>query len=432
MKTVYMCFSTDVIHSGHMKIIREASKLGSIVAGILPNEVIATVDRQPITTQEERMKVFQGVKGIDRVIKQNTLSYADVLTELKPDYVVHGDDWKTSVMSGVRQEVIDILARQGGELVEFPYTHDESLELLERQLRGHSSLPDARRAKLRHMLQNLDRPLRFIEAHSGLAGLICENTSVIRDGEPRSFDGMWLSSLTDSTIKGKPDIELVDLTSRMRTVDEIMEVTTKPIIFDGDTGGLIEHFVHNIQTMERSGISAVIIEDKVGLKKNSLFGTDVEQTQDTIEHFCQKIAAGKSALKTQEFMLIARIESLILKAGLEDALTRARAYVKSGADGIMIHSKEKEPDEILAFCDRFRAEDKLTPLVVVPTTFNTITEEELGAHGVNIIIYANQLIRSSYPAMKSTAESILLNSRAMEASDEYCMPIKTILNLINC
>lgn len=432
MKTVYMCFSTDIIHSGHMKIITEAAKLGSIIAGILPNEVIATYDRQPITTQEERIKVFQCVKGIDRVVKQNTLSYADALERFHPDYVVHGDDWRTGVMSHIRQEVIDILARQGGELVEFPYTHDESLRILERQLKGQCGLPDVRRARLRHMLSNLERPLRFIEAHSGLSGLICENTSVICDGETRSFDGMWLSSLTDSTIKGKPDIELVDLTSRMRTVDEIMEVTTKPIIFDGDTGGLIEHFVHNIQTLERRGVSAVIIEDKVGLKKNSLFGTDVEQTQDTIEHFCQKIAAGKKVLKTQEFMLIARIESLILNVGMKDALDRASAYVAAGADGIMIHSKEKKPDEVLEFCDRFRSIDKNTPLVVVPTTYNTITEEELGQHGINIIIHANQLIRSSYPAMQKTAESILLNGNSNEASDAYCMPIKNILNLINC
>lgn len=432
MKTVYMCFSTDIIHSGHMKIITEAAKLGSIIAGILPNEVIATYDRQPITTQEERIKVFQCVKGIDRVVKQNTLSYAEVLEWLHPDYVVHGDDWRTGVMSHVRQEVIDILACQGGELVEFPYTYDESLHVLEQQLRGQCGLPDVRRARLRHMLNNLERPLRFLEAHSGLSGMICENTSVICGGETRSFDGMWLSSLTDSTIKGKPDIELVDLTSRLRTVDEIMEVTTKPIIFDGDTGGLIEHFVHNIQTLERRGVSAVIIEDKVGLKKNSLFGTDVEQTQDTIEHFSQKIAAGKKALKTQEFMLIARIESLILKAGLKDALARANAYVAAGADGIMIHSKENRPDEVLEFCDRFRSIDKTIPLVVVPTTYNTITEEELGQHGINIIIHANQLIRSSYPAMKKTAESILLNGNSKEAGDAYCMPIKTILNLINC
>ena len=431
MKTVYMSFSTDVIHGGHIKIINEAAKLGSIVAGVLPNEVIASYGRQPLTSQEERMEVLQCVKGIDRVIKQNTISYAQVLEQLRPDYVVHGDDWQTGVMKPIRQEVIDILSQQGGQLVEFPYTHNETLDRLKIHLRGQSGLPDVRRPRLKNMLKKINRPLRFIEAHNGLSGLICENTSVFYRGEAHSFDGMWLSSLCYSTIKGKPDIELVDLTSRMKTVDEIMEVTTKPIIFDGDTGGQIEHFVHNIQTLERNGISATIIEDKIGLKKNSLFGVDAEQAQDSIPHFCKKISEGKKALKTQEFMLIARIESLILEVGMEDALSRAFAYVGSGADGIMIHSKQKEPDEVLEFCNRFREKDIKTPIVVVPTTFDTLTEEELAQHGVNVIIYANQLIRSAYPAMKAAAESILVNRRAKEASEQYCMPIKTILTLID-
>lgn len=428
-KTVYMCFATDILHSGHIKIISKAAQLGAVVAGILPNEVIATYDRLPVTTLEERIKVFEHIKGIDRVIVQPALSYRSVLEELRPDYVVHGDDWKTGVLQGIRQEVVEILAQQGGELVEFPYTYDETLMQIESQLRCQSALPDSRRPRLRHLLQHAERPLRFLEAHSGLSGIICERTTIVKDGKPRSFDGMWLSSLCDSTTKAKPDIELVDLTSRMRTVDEIMEVTTKPIIFDGDTGGLIEHFVHNIQTIERSGISSVIIEDKVGLKKNSLFGTDVAQQQDSIEHFCEKISQGKKALKTHDFMLIARIESLILKAGMEDALKRAAAYVNAGADGIMIHSKRKEPDEILTFCDAFHAERPEIPIVVVPTTFDEVTEDAFYEHGVRIVIYANHLIRSAYPAMRATAERILQEGRCKEASEELCMPIKDIISL---
>lgn len=429
MKKVYMCFATDILHSGHIKIIAEAAQLGSVVAGVLPNEVIATYDRLPITTLEERMRVFENIKGIDQVVVQPTLSYRGILEKVRPDYVVHGDDWKSGVLQGIRQEVINILEKQGGELVEFPYTCDEVLMQIEGQMRRQSALPDSRRPRLRHMLQHVDRPLRFLEAHSGLSGVICEKTTIIKDGRPKSFDGMWLSSLCDSTIKAKPDIELVDLTSRLKTADEIMEVTTKPIIFDGDTGGLIEHFVHNIQTVERSGISAIVIEDKVGLKKNSLFGTEVAQSQDNIEHFCEKIRRGKEALKTQDFMLIARIESLILKAGIKDALQRAVAYTTAGADGIMIHSKEKEPNEILTFCDCFHMDHPEIPLVVVPTTFNSVREEEFYQHGVRIVIYANHLIRSAYPAMQNTAERILRDGRCKEASDEFCMSIKDIISL---
>ncbi|MBO7719334.1 MAG: phosphoenolpyruvate mutase, partial [Methanosphaera sp.] len=239
----------------------------------------------------------------------------------------------------------------------------------------------------------------------------------------------WVSSLCDSTDRGKPDIELVDMTSRLRTINDIMEVTTKPIILDGDTGGEIEHFVFNVKTLERIGVSAVIIEDKIGLKKNSLFGTEVEQTQDTIEHFSLKISSAKKALTTDEFMIIARIESLILKQGMDDAIARAKAYVEAGADGIMIHSREKEPDEIFEFCEKFREFAPDLPLVVVPTSFNTVYEDEFARRGVNIVIYANHLIRSAYPAMMETAETILENNRCHEV-DEKCLSIKKILTLI--
>ena len=240
---------------------------------------------------------------------------------------------------------------------------------------------------------------------------------------------MWVSSLCDSTAKGKPDIELVDMTSRFRTIDDVMEVTTKPIIFDGDTGGLTEHFVYTVRSLERMGVSAIIIEDKTGLKKNSLFGTEVEQTQDSIEHFCEKISAGKKVQLTDDFMIIARIESLILERGMDDALTRAHAYVEAGADGIMIHSRKKEPTEILEFCDKFRKNNKKTPIVVVPSSFNCITEAELSEHGVNIVIYANQLTRSAFPAMEKTAKDILKFHRAKEV-DSRLMPIKDIISLI--
>ena len=256
-----------------------------------------------------------------------------------------------------------------------------------------------------------------------------ETKKVNENGTVDQFDAMWVSSLCDSTSKGKPDIELVDLTSRVNTINEIMEVTTKPIIIDGDTGGKIEHFTYTVRTLERLGVSAIIIEDKIGLKKNSLFGTDVAQHQDSIEHFCQKIIAGKNAQVTTDFMIIARIESLILEKGMEDALLRAKAYVQAGADGVMIHSRKKSPDEIFEFCKKFRETDENTPIVVVPTTFNSVTENEFALHGISIVIYANHLIRSAFPAMEATAKSILQNGRCKEA-DEQVLPIKEILTLI--
>ena len=428
MKTVYMSFSTDMLHSGHIAIIEKAAALGQLTIGVLTDQVIASYKRYPLLSYEERVNMLQSIRGVYRTVEQNSLSYADNLRKLRPDYVVHGDDWKSGVQKPIRDEVVSILNEYGGELVEYPYSNDERYRALEQRSREHLSIPDIRRGRLRDLLA-MKPTVSILEAHSGITGLIAENTVVVKEGKAFQFDGMWVSSLCDSTAKGKPDIELVDMSSRLRTIDDIMEVTTKPIILDGDTGGLIEHFVYNIKTLERMGVSAVIIEDKTGLKKNSLFGTEVAQTQDCIEHFCEKIAAGKRALKTKEFMLIARIESLILERGMADALKRAFAYVAAGADGIMIHSRKKSPEEIFEFCERFREKDPVTPIVVVPTSFNTVTEEEFAQRGINIVIYANQLTRSAFPPMQKAARTILENHRAKEA-DDLCMPIKDILTLI--
>ncbi len=428
MKKVYMCFGTDLIHGGHIDIIKKAAELGNLTVGVLSDKAVASFKRFPMLNYAERVKLIEGIKGVENVVSQETLSYAENINNLKPDFVVHGDDWKVGIQKPIREEVIECLKTYGGELVEFPYAKNEEYDKLEAAQRRELSIPDIRRGRLKKLLE-MKSLVTVIEAHSGITGLIAEKTTVLKDGKTHQFDAMWCSSLCDSTSKGKPDIELLDMSSRLRTVDEIMDVTTKPIIIDADTGGKTEHFVYNIKTLERMGVSAVIIEDKVGLKKNSLFGTDVEQMQDTIENFCHKISAGKAALKTTDFYLISRIESLILEQGMEDALNRAFAYVEAGADGIMIHSRKKDPSEIFEFCEKFRAKNTTTPLVVVPTAFNSVTEKEFEERGVNIVIYANQLTRSGFPAMQNIAKTILETGRAKEA-DDMCMSIKDIITLI--
>lgn len=429
MKTVYTCFCTDIIHAGHLNIIEQACKYGKVIVGALSDEALIKYNKFPTISLEERIKLYESLEGVDKVVVQNSMMYDEVIEELHPDYVVHGDNWKEGPESAIRENVLKCLASYGGELVEVGYTYNPTVKKIDRQLREKLSMPEYRRKRLRQLL-DIRPVVKAIEVHSGLTGLIAEKTVVEHDGELDQFDAMWISSLCDSTAKGKPDIELVDMTSRFRTIDDVTEVTTKPIIFDGDTGGLTEHFVYTVRTLEKMGVSAIIIEDKTGLKKNSLFGTEVEQTQDTIENFSAKIAAGKNAQLTDDFMIIARIESLILERGMEDALERARAFVKAGADGIMIHSRKKDPAEILEFCDKFRQDNKRTPIVVVPSSFNTITEEELAEHGVNVVIYANQLTRSAFPAMQKTAEDILRFHRAKEVDDRL-MPIKNIITLID-
>lgn len=429
MPTVYTAISADILHYGHINIIQNATKYGELTVGVLTDSAISTYKRPPLLPYESRKIIIENIKGVSAVIPQTSLDYEENLHKLRPDFVIHGTDWIEGSQSNIRKKVIETLKQWGGQLIEVKYTTGVSISALEESLRRIGTTPDIRRKTLKNLI-NMDRLVTVMEAHNGLTGLIVENTKHLDGEKTKMFDAMWISSLCDSTAKGKPDIELVDLTSRLNTINEIMEVTTKPIILDGDTGSIPEHFVYTVKTVERLGVSAIIIEDKEGLKKNSLFGTEVDQNQAAIEDFCFKISEGKKAQVTDEFMIIARIESLILKKGMDDAVSRAKAFIKAGADGIMIHSREKTVDEIKEFCEIYSKFDNKVPLVVVPTSFNEVTEDELKKMGVNIVIYANHLIRSAYPAMLNTAMSILKNGRSYEC-DKDLMPINNILELID-
>lgn len=427
-KIVYVGMSADLVHPGHLNVIKKAVELGEVTVGLLTDEAIASYKRVPFMEFEQRRQVIEYIKGVTRVVPQNTLDYVPNLELYKPDYVVHGDDWQDGVQRETRKRVIEALGQWGGKLVEVPYTEGISSTVLNAALKEIGTTPGVRLKSLRRLLR-VKPILRFLDLHNPLSGLIIEKTSIDTPTGKREFDGMWGSSLTDSTARGKPDIEAVDVSARMTMLNDVLEVTTKPIIYDADTGGQLEHFQFTVRTLERLGVSAAIIEDKTGLKKNSLFGTDVNQKQDSIEAFSAKIRAGKDAQATDDFMIIARIESLILDQGMDDAVKRARAYLEAGADGIMIHSRKKDPAEIFEFCDHYQTFANGKPLVAVPTSYNTVTEEELMQRGVNIVIYANHLLRSAYPAMVNTAKSILKHGRSSEC-DVNMLPIKDILELI--
>jgi len=427
-KSVYVGMCADLLHEGHLNVLRQARNLGSVIVGILTDEAVASYKRVPTQNFKARCTIVESLRYVETVIPQSTLSYVDNLKTIKPDYVVHGDDWKTGIQQKIRKEVIETLSEWGGRLIEVPYTPGISSTQLSEKVRTLGVTPDNRLKKLRMLLSN-KKIVRAIETHNGLTGLIAEKTAATYNGETREFDAMWLSSLTHSASKGKPDIQYVDITLMSQTIGEIFEITTKPMIVDADSGGLNEHFRLTVRTLERLGVSAVIIEDKTGAKRNSLFGTSIPQTQENIEKFSDKISEGKRAQLSDDFMIISRIESLILEKGKADALKRAYAYIDAGADAIMIHSKSDEPDEVLEFLSDFREADQFTPVIVVPSTYNRITESELRDAGANLIIYANHLLRSAYPAMINTAKKILENERSFEANGE-CMPIKEIIRLI--
>ena len=427
-KRVYVALSADLLHHGHMNVLSKAAELGDITIGLMTDEAIAKYKRLPLLTYPQRESIVRGIKGVTDVVPQSTMEYSKNIKSIQPDYVVHGDDWKSGIQKSQREEVIKALEGWNGKLVEVPYTEGINNSEIEGSILEVGTTPSIRLSRLKRLLK-AKKLIRINEVHNGLSGLITEKTSVIKNGVSTEFDGMWSSSLTDSTAKGMPDIEAVDITSRLNSVNQIFEVTTKPMIFDGDTGGKTEIFKFTVRSLERIGISAVVIEDKIGLKKNSLLGNDVTQHQDTIENFQEKIMAGKRAQVTKDFMIIARIESLILEAGMDDALQRASSYIEAGADAIMIHSRQKSPAEIFEFCDRYQNLEHTVPLMVVPSSFNEVLEDEWEKRGVSIVCYANHMLRSAYPAMLSVAESILLNGRSKDCNAK-CMPIKEILNLI--
>jgi len=425
---VYISLIADILHAGHIRLIKEGVKHGDVIIGLLTSEACAELNDISFIDYNKRKEVLENLSGVSKVVKQDTASYIKNLKLIQPDFIIHGDDWKNTFQNKYRKEVLQFLKKNKGKLIEIPYSKDvNALKIKENALQNNISTYS--RQQMLNYLVKTKKTLRILEVHNPISALIAEKANINVNGANVQYDGFWSSSLTDSTSKGMPDIEAVDTSSRINSINEIFDVTYKPMIYDGDTGGKPEHFAFTVKALERVGVSAIIIEDKKGLKKNSLFGNQVKQTQDSINNFCKKIKVGKDSQRSSDFMIIARIESLILDKGVNDALKRAKAYSKAGADGIMIHSRKKDPKEIFDFIKKFRKLDKERVLVVVPSSYNKVKFDQFEKMGVNIVIYANHMLRSAYPNMKIVAEKILENGRSLEA-EEHCLSIKEILELI--
>ena len=427
-KKVYIALTADALHHGHMKLLEKGRSLGDVIVGLITDKVVSEYKRMPYLNFEQRKKILINFKGVTKVISQNEWDYSKNIKKIQPDYFIHGDDWRKGYMSKIRSNVIKVMKKYGGKVIELPYTKGISSTALLENVNSISITADIRRGMLRRLI-NSKRTLRILEAHSPLSALVGENTQIEKKGKILSFDGFWSSSLTDSTVMGKPDNESLDFSQRLKNIDQIFETTTKPLIMDGDTGGKIEHFDMRVKSAERLGISALIIEDKKGLKKNSLLEDTSKQIQEDKLKFSEKIQIGKKAQVSSDFMIIARIESFILGKGIKDAISRAKSYVDAGADGIMIHSKSKSPKDIFEFAKKFRRIYREIPLVAVPSSYNHVKENILKEKGFNIIIYANHMLRASYPSMQNVAKKILLNQRSKEASKNL-LSINEILNLI--
>jgi len=428
LKTVYVGLSADILHKGHINILKIASSYGSVCVGLLTDKAIASYKNIPYLDYEKRKIVLENIRYVKRVIPQNTLDYVENLKLIKPDYVVHGDDWKTGVQKETRKRVITTLKKWSGKLIEPKYTKNISSSLIKKEMTNIISSPLNRVSRLKRLIGSKDI-VRILESHNSLTGLLIEKINIIKNNKTIEFDGMWSSSLTDSATKGLPDNSSLSFSARISSINDLMDVTTKPLVFDADNGGQIEHLPYLIRSLERTGVSAIIMEDKIGLKKNSLFKNQSGTKQDKPNLFAKKIKKICDTRQSNDFMVIARIESFIVGKGLQDALKRADIYSKAGADAILIHSKEKTPAEIFSFAKEFRKSKNFIPLVSVPSTYSKVYEKELIKNGFKLVIYANQLLRAAYPAMENTAKTILKNRRAYEA-DKKIIPIKEIINLI--
>ena len=427
-KKVYVGLSVDIIHDGHINILKTANKLGDVIVGLLTDEAIASYKNIPHLDYKRRKIIIQNIKFVKKVIPQHTLSYVPNLNLIKPDFVVHGNDWKTGIQKKTRSDVIKTLKKWSGKLVEPKYTKNISSTIIKNKILESGAFPQSRVSRLKRLLMSKDI-VRILESHNSLTGLIIENLKIKKNNLDIEFDGMWSSSLTDSATKGKPDNSSLDFSARISSLNDMLDATTKPLVFDADNGGQVEHLPFLIRSLERAGTSAVIIEDKVGLKKNSLFKNQTGTKQDKPQIFAQKIKKICNARQSKDFMIIARIESFIVGKGLDDALKRAEIYSKAGADAILIHSKEKTPTEIFSFATEFQKSKNFIPLVAVPSTYSKVYEKDLIKNGFKLVIYANQLLRAAYPAMQNAAKTILEKSRAYEI-DKKIIPIKEIINLI--
>ena len=427
-KNVYVGLSADILHEGHINILKTASLYGNVIVGLLTDEAIASYKNIPYLNFKKRKVVVENIKFVSQVIPQHTLDYVENLNLIKPNYVVHGDDWKIGVQKKTRDRVIKTLKKWSGKLIEPKYTKNISSTSIKNKISNILSTPDNRVSRLKRLINSKDI-VRILESHNSLTGLIIENIKVIKKNKSYEFDGMWSSSLTDSATKGKPDNSSVDFSTRLSSLNDIMEVTTKLLVFDADNGGQLEHLPFLIRSLERCGASAIIMEDKIGLKKNSLFKNQAGTKQDQPELFAKKIRQICKSRKNNDFMVIARIESFIVGKGLKDALRRAEIYSKAGADAILIHSKEKTPREIFSFAKEFKKSKNFIPLVSVPSTYSKVYEKDLIKNGFKLVIYANQLLRAAYPAMQFAAKKILENARAFEI-EKKIIPIKEIINLI--
>ena len=428
IKKVYVGFAADILHEGHINILKIASKLGEVTVGLLTDSAISSYKKLPHLNYKQREIILKNIKFVKKVLPQDTLDYTKNLLSLKPHYVVHGDDWKFGIQIKIREQVIKTLKKWSGKLVEPKYTKNISSSIIKNKIIELGTSPENRKSKLKRLI-DAKKIVRIIESHNAFTGLVAENLKLIKNQKFLEFDGMWSSSLTDSAIRGKPDNQAVDYSTRILGLNEILDVTTKPIIFDADNGGKIEHISYLIKTLERVGISAVVIEDKVGLKRNSLFKNQVDVKQDSIENFCKKLKKAKESKISDDLFIVARIESFILGKDLKDAMRRAEAYSQAGADAILIHSKEKYPNQIFSFSKNFSKSKFFKPLIAVPSTYSRTYEHELINNGFKVVIYANHFLRAIYPAILNVGKMILKNQRSFEA-EKKISSINEVINLI--
>ncbi len=405
-KTVYVGMSADLVHPGHINLLREAASLGRVTVGLLTDRAISSYKRMPFLTFEQRRAVIEHIAFVTAVVPQDTLDYTDNLRLLRPDFVVHGDDWRNGVQAQTRRRVLDVLREWGGTLVEPPYTEGISSTALRMAAMDIGFAPGVRQRRLRRMLDC--KPLvRVMQAHDGLSAHIVDRLEETTQGAPREYDAIWVDSLAGAPIRGKPDPLPFDLSSRLVTLHEILDATTKPLICNAGGAGHAAGVTAAVRTLERIGVSAIVIDTEVTDRRAVPAMAASAPPQDDMAAFIREIAAARDARVTPDFMIIARINDRTRDCGADRMMARAAAGVDAGADAVMCDSDPVNPDGIFDLCRRYRRLMNGHPLLVGLSGTEGLQEHDLASAGASMVVYTDTLLRAAREAMISAASQVL-------------------------
>jgi len=400
-KTVYVGMVGDMLHVGHINILKTAARLGRVTVGVLTDRAVVGYKRLPLLAFEDRVRVVESIADVAAVVPQKTLSYVENLRALRPDYVVHGDDWRYGdQVSRARAEVIATLGEWGGELVEVAYTKGISSTAIHRSGAADALFSGTRQGRLRRLLA-AKPTLRIVEAHSGLSAKIA--AEVRGPDGATGFDAVWQSGLTDAIHRGKSDGGAVDRGRRLQAVEEILDAGPLPLIYDGRAAGRPETVFDLTRALDKAGVSALCLGDRSDPDRT---GPEMSPAETVAQ-----IEAVRAACPTGAVMAISRIVVAAPGNGgsgaLDRALDRALALLEAGSDAVMFDSAADTAEPILDIAARLRRQRRDVPLFAAQSDRWGAPIHRFENAGIDAVVYETHLLRATVAPMRRAATALL-------------------------